>query len=203
MNNVNRLKNTHMGVTDWDLNITFYQVTGHKLATNEFLCFLIRVGGSEKSHFFVKKTNCLGTFATDSASQLDVLGHDGHTLGVDGTQVGIFEQTYKVSFAGLLKSHDGGALESEISLEVLSDFSDQTLEWQFADQKLCALLVTTDLTESHSSWPVTMGFLHSSGGWGALTGSLGGQLFPWGFASSGFPGCLLSSGHVECLIVSV
>ena len=36
---------------------------------------------------------CLSTFATDAACELDVLWHDGHTLGMDGAQVGILEES--------------------------------------------------------------------------------------------------------------
>ena len=104
----------------------------------------------------------LSTLATDSAGQLDVLGHDGHTLGVDGAQVGVLEQADQVSLASLLQGHDGRALEAQIGLEVLGDLTDQTLEWQLADQELGGLLVTTDLTESHGTGPVTMGLLHAS-----------------------------------------
>ena len=38
----------------------------------------------------------LSPFSADAAGQLDVLGHNGNTLGVDGTQVGILEQTNEV-----------------------------------------------------------------------------------------------------------
>merc|ERR1711874_849557 len=47
----------------------------------------------------------LGTFATDTTSQLDVLGHDGDTLGVDCAQVGILEQTNEVGLGCFLKSY--------------------------------------------------------------------------------------------------
>ena len=110
--------------------------------------------------------------------QLDVLGHDGDSLGVDGAQVGVLKQTNQVSLAGLLKSHDGRALEAQVGLEVLSDLSDQTLEGQLADQQLSGLLVTTDLSQSHGTGPVTMGLLHATGGWGAFAGSLGCELLP-------------------------
>ena len=45
----------------------------------------------------------LSTFTTDTTGKLDVLWHDGHTLGVDGTQVGILEKTNKVCLASLLE----------------------------------------------------------------------------------------------------
>jgi histone H3 len=130
------------------------------------------------------KVRCLSSLSADSASQLDVLGHDSDTLGMDGAQVGIFEKTDQISFASFLKSHDGRALESEVSLEVLGDLTDQPLEGQLPDEKLGALLVATDLSEGDSSWPVTMGLLDSSSGWGALPGCLGGQLFPWCLSTS-------------------
>ena len=58
----------------------------------------------------LKKTDCfekmkkLGSLSSDSSGQLDVLGHDGDTLGVDGAQVGVLEQTDEVSLAGLPES---------------------------------------------------------------------------------------------------
>merc|ERR1711953_457451 len=76
----------------------------------------------------------LGTFSSDPPCQLDVLGHDGDTLGVDGAQVGVLKQTDQVGLTGLLQSSNGGGLESEISFEVLSDFSHETLEGQLPDE---------------------------------------------------------------------
>ena len=138
----------------------------------------------------------LGTFATDTAGKLDVLGHDGDTLGVDGAQVGVLEETDQVSLTSLLKSSDGGTLEAQIRLEILGDFTDETLERQLADQQLGALLVTTDLTESHCTGLVTMGLLHATGGWGVLAGGLGGQLLPRSLSSGRFTCCLLGTGHL-------
>merc|ERR1712213_230381 len=112
----------------------------------------------------------LGTFTTDTPGQLDVLGHDGDTLGVDGAQVGIFEKTNQVSLRSFLESHDGRRLETQVSLEILGDFSDETLEGQLADQKFSGLLVTTDLTKSDGTGPITMGLLDTSGGGGGFPG---------------------------------
>ena len=141
----------------------------------------------------------LSPLATDPAGQLDVLGHDGHTLGMDGTQVGVLKETNQVGLASLLQGHDGRALEAQVSLEVLGDLTDQTLEGQLPDQQLSALLVTTDLTKSHCSRPVTMGLLHTSGGWGTLASCLGGQLLPGGLPTSRFTCCLLGTSHVDRL----
>lgn len=137
----------------------------------------------------------LSTLATDSSGKLDVLGHDGDTLGVDSAQVGVLKQTNKVSLRSFLQGTNSSALESQISLEVLRDLTNQTLEGQLADQQLSGLLVTTDFTKSDSTRPVTMGLLHASGGGGRLTGSLGGQLLTRGLASGGLTGGLLGTGH--------
>ena len=45
----------------------------------------------------------LGPLAADPPGQLDVLGHDGDPLGVDGAQVGVLEQADQVGLAGLLR----------------------------------------------------------------------------------------------------
>ena len=39
----------------------------------------------------------------DSPGQLDVLGHDGDTPGMDGTEVGVLKQSHKVCFGSLLE----------------------------------------------------------------------------------------------------
>ena len=44
----------------------------------------------------------LSPLSTDPPGELDVLGHDGHTLGVDGAQVCVLKQADQVSLAGLL-----------------------------------------------------------------------------------------------------
>ena len=141
------------------------------------------------------RVNFLSPLAADTAGQLDVLGHDGHTLGVDGAQVGVLEQADQVGLGRLLQGHHGGALEAQVRLEVLGDLAHQTLEGQLADQQLGGLLVTTDLAESHRSGPVTMGLLHSTGGRSTLAGSLGGQLLPGSLSSSRLAGSLLCTSH--------
>ena len=146
---------------------------------------------------FCRETKCFGTRATVSAGLLDVLGLVCHTLGVDGGQVGVLEETDQVCLAGLLKGHDGRALEAEISLEVLSDFTYKTLEWQLADEKLGGLLVTTDLTESDGSWPVSVGLLDTSGGWGTLASCLGGELLARSLSSGRFTSGLFCSCHFQ------
>ena len=83
----------------------------------------------------------LGSLSTDPPGQLDVLGHDGDTLGVDGAQVGVLEQPDQVSLTGFLKSHHSRALEPQVSLEVLSNLTNEPLEGQLTDEQLRRLLV--------------------------------------------------------------
>jgi hypothetical protein len=139
---------------------------------------------------------CLSTLASDTTGQLDVLWHDRDTLGVDGAQVGVLEQTDQVGLAGFLQGHDGRALETQVGLEVLSDLPNQALEGQLADEQLGALLVTTDLSQGHGAGPVTMWLLDSTGRGGTLASGLGGQLLTRGLATGRFTGCLLSTGHL-------
>jgi hypothetical protein len=114
----------------------------------------------------------LGTFSTDTASQLDILGHDSNTLGVDGTQVGILEKTNEVSLSGLLQGKNGSGLKSKVRLEILGDLTDKTLERSLADEKIGRLLVLADLTKSDGTRAVSVGLLDTSGSGSGLAGSL-------------------------------
>jgi hypothetical protein len=89
----------------------------------------------------------------------------------------------------------------------LSDFTDETLEGQFADQEFSRLLVATNLTESDGSWLVAMRFLYSSKsesekgldtsatanlpacGWSRFASGFGSELLSWGLATSGLSSC--------------
>lgn len=93
----------------------------------------------------------LSTFSADTASELDVLWHDSDTLGVDSAKIGVLKQSNEVSLTGLLESSNSSRLEPEISFEILSDFSHETLEGQLPDKELSRLLVSSDLTESDGS----------------------------------------------------
>ena len=60
----------------------------------------------------------LRALATDAAGKLDVLGEDGHTLGVDGAEVGVLEEADEVRLGSFLKRQDGVAPEVEIGLRL-------------------------------------------------------------------------------------
>ena len=156
------------------------------------------VGGKRKAiGLFTKRAhnNSLSALTTETTSQVNILGLDGDTLGVDGSQVGIFEEGDQVSLGGLLKGTNGGGLETEIGLEILSNLTNKTLEGQLADQELSRLLVTTDLTKSDGTGAVTMGLLDTSGSGGGLASGLGGQLLTGSLSSGGLAGGLLGTSH--------
>uniref|UniRef100_M8AXL3 Uncharacterized protein n=1 Tax=Aegilops tauschii TaxID=37682 RepID=M8AXL3_AEGTA len=86
-----------------------------------------------------------GPLATDPAGELDVLGHDGDALGVDGAEVGVLEEADEVGLGGLLERGHGGGLEAEVGLEVLGDLADEALEGELADEQLRALLMRREV----------------------------------------------------------
>jgi len=50
----------------------------------------------------------LSTLAADATGELDVLGHDGDTLGVDGAEVDILEKADEIGLSSLLQCKNGG-----------------------------------------------------------------------------------------------
>ena len=60
----------------------------------------------------------LNTLSPESAGQLEILGLDRDTLGVNRSKVGVLKQGDEVGLSGFLKSHNSGRLEAEISLVV-------------------------------------------------------------------------------------
>uniref|UniRef100_H2Z6S0 Uncharacterized protein n=1 Tax=Ciona savignyi TaxID=51511 RepID=H2Z6S0_CIOSA len=114
---------------------------------------------------------------------------------MNGAQVGIFEETNKVSFACFLESHYSAALEPEVGLEILGNFTNQSLERKLANEKLSRLLVSTNFSQSDGSWSVTMRLLDATSCWSTLACCLGGELFSWSFSTGRLSCCLLGSCH--------
>ncbi len=138
----------------------------------------------------------LRALTTETAGELNVLGLDGDSLGVDGSQVGVFKETNEVGLGGFLEGTNGRGLESEIRLEVLGNLTNEALEGELSNEELSRLLVATDFSESDSSGLVSVGLLDTSSGGGRFTGSLGGELLSGSLSSSGLAGSLLGSGHL-------
>jgi hypothetical protein len=137
-----------------------------------------------------------GCLSTNATSEVDITSHNGDTLAVDGTEIDILEERDEVCLGSLLEGSNSGALETEVSLAVLSNLTNETLEGELADQKLSGLLVTTDLTESDGTGAITMGLLDSTSGGGGLAGSLGGNHLTGSLTTSRFASSLLGTSHV-------
>ena len=105
------------------------------------------------------------------------------------------EKTSKVGLSCLLKSQDGRSLESQISLKILGDFSDKSLERKLSDQELSRLLVSSDLTKSDGTRSVSVRLFDTTSSWSGLSGSLGRQLLSWSFTSCGLTRGLLQCGR--------
>jgi len=141
----------------------------------------------------------LAALSANASGELDVLGHDGHSLGVDGAEVGVFEEGHQVGLGGFLESDNRGSLETKVVLEILSDFSNESLERQLAHQKFGGLLVATDLSKGDGSRSVSVWLLDPAGRRRALSGGLGGELLTRGFASGRLTGGLLGTSHLVLL----
>ena len=66
-------------------------------------------------------------------------------------EVVIFKEADDVCFRGFLQAGDGDGLELEVHLEVLGYFSDETLKWEFSDQKGHTLLIVLNFFKGHYS----------------------------------------------------
>ena len=70
-----------------------------------------------------------GSLSSDPPGQLDILGHDGNSLGVDGTKVGVLEYSNHVSLSGLLKGEKSLRLEAELVVVVNCNCAHKSLKW--------------------------------------------------------------------------
>ena len=132
---------------------------------------------------------CSRSLASDSSGELHVLGHDGHSLGVDGAKVGVLEQAGKVSLGGFLEGEYGGRLESEVVLELRCDLTDESLEGQLSNEKLGALLELSDFSECDGAGSESVCSLDSASGGNSLLGLLGSNVLSGCLAT-----CVLSCG---------
>jgi len=138
------------------------------------------------------------TLATEAAGELQVLGLDSDTLSMDGSEVSILEEGDEVSLSSFLEGHNSRRLEAKIGLVVLSNFTDETLEGQLANEELSALLVATDFTEGDGTRAEAVRLLDATGRRGRLARLLGRELLAWSLATSRLASGLLGTGHLSC-----
>lgn len=94
--------------------------------------------------------------STNLAGKLDILGENGHTLGMNSTQVAVRKQFNEVRLGRLLQCGNGRRLESKVRLDVLRQLTNKTLEGETTDQKLTSLLELANLAQSNSARPVPL-----------------------------------------------
>ena len=73
---------------------------------------------------------------SDPPGQVQVLGHDGHSFGVDSTKVGVLKEPNEIGLGGFLEGQDRLALEPDVLLELGGDLPDQPHEGQSPDQQV-------------------------------------------------------------------
>ena len=54
-------------------------------------------------------------FSSDSPGQSHVFRHESNSLGVNGAEQTVLEQSHHVGLGGFLEAEDGGGLEPEVS----------------------------------------------------------------------------------------
>lgn len=69
------------------------------------------------------------SLAANAPSQLEVLGHDCHTLGVERAEVGVLEERDEVGFGGFLQCTKSGTLELDSRVDALGYLADEALKW--------------------------------------------------------------------------
>ena len=129
---------------------------------------------------------------------MDVFWHDGNSLGVNGAEVGVFEKSDHVGFSGLLESEDGRGLESKIGLEIVGNFSDESLERKLSNEELSRFLESSDLSEGDGTGLEAVGSLDTGGGDGSRGFALGrlvGNGLSGGLGGGSFSSGMLGSSH--------
>ena len=81
---------------------------------------------------------------------------------MDGTQIGVLEETDKIRLCRLLQAQYGGGLEFYIGLVILGNFTDKTRERELSNEQVGGFLVPTDLSEGDGPWAVPVGFFYTA-----------------------------------------
>ena len=86
-------------------------------------------------------------------------------------------------------------MESELLVESVGNFSDESLEWELSEEEISGLLISSDFSEGDGTWSESVWFFDTTSGSGSFSGGLSGKGFLWGFSRGRFSGGLFSSGH--------
>ena len=99
----------------------------------------------------LKVTVVVEALTTETTSEVEILLHHGHAGGMDGTQVGVLEETGQVALSCLLKSQEGCALEAELGINTVTDGADEALEGGLRKHEVSGLLVLLDFSDGDSA----------------------------------------------------
>lgn len=103
--------------------------------------------------FHLDETSTRVTLPSDSAGQVHVLLHDGHTVSVDCTELGVLEDPMQVGLSSLLQSEQCLCLYRQLGVDPLEYFLHNSLEGGPREHQTCVLLVLLDLLESDRARP--------------------------------------------------
>jgi hypothetical protein len=79
----------------------------------------------------------LRSLSTKTSGKLNILWLDSNSLGMDGSQVSVFNEINEVGLTGFSECSNGGRLESQVCLKILGNLTNETLE-----RELSRFLVT-------------------------------------------------------------
>lgn len=97
--------------------------------------------------FHLDETSTRVTLPSDSAGQVHVLLHDGHTVSVDCTELGVLEDPMQVGLTSLLQSEQCLCLYPQLGVDSFEYFLHNSLEGGSRDEQASILLVLLDLLE--------------------------------------------------------
>ena len=134
---------------------------------------LLDGGGLRDLDLVVLPSQLLGSgevsLSSDSPGKVHVLLHDGGSLGVDGTQVGVLEDAYQVGLRCFLEGFECLAPEhGDLIGDGTEDLSDESLEGGSLDESVGGLLVSLDFSQGDCARSESVSPLHPSFCWGSL-----------------------------------
>lgn len=86
--------------------------------------------------------------SSNTTCQLQILGHDGNSLSVNRTQIGIFKESHQMRFRSLLKGQNGSCLPAKgNATHGHLNFSHQPSKGKFANEQIGGALKFANLAE--------------------------------------------------------
>jgi len=82
-----------------------FRLVGCQLCSRKQILPILCIGCGYSTFF-------LSPFSPNPTCQLHVLGHDGHSFGMNGTQIGIFKESHQKGLGSFLQGQDGIGLKS-------------------------------------------------------------------------------------------